>query len=227
LVNRRRENGHNLARCNSTLFTGEGGATLELCQETSASFGVLGRRTCAHCSALLFDAESVAIPGRCEEVRGRSCCSNGDVVLLPVRELPVLRDMWRGECGDGTRLLALRLSSNGRLLEAKIISGTHRGRIVLLPRIDLTPEEGAFPFKWKRRQFPVRAAFVMTVNKSQGQSLRCVGIYLAQPCFSHGQLYVACSRVGHPKHLWFALLPDEATGEFHTRNVVFKEALTC
>jgi len=84
-----------------------------------------------------------------------------------------------------------------------------------------------FPFKWKRRQFPVRAAFVMTVNKSQGQSLRCVGIYLAQPCFSHGQLYVACSRVGHPKHLWFALLPDEATGEFHTRNVVFKEALTC
>ena len=35
------------------------------------------------------------------------------------------------------------------------------------------------------------------------------------------------SRVGHPGHLWFALLPDETTGEFRTRNVVFREALTC
>ena len=84
-VNRRRESGHNLARCNSTLFTCEGGATLELCQETSANFGVLGDATCAHCSALLFDAEGVAIPGRRGEVRGRSCCSNGDVVLPPAR----------------------------------------------------------------------------------------------------------------------------------------------
>mmetsp|Transcript_37640 Transcript_37640/g.85450 ORF Transcript_37640/g.85450 Transcript_37640/m.85450 type:complete len:204 (+) Transcript_37640:1548-2159(+) len=147
-----------LAATPRSSFTGEGGATLELCQEMSASFGVLGRRTCAHCSALLFDAESVAIPGRCEEVRGRSCCSNGDVVLLPVRELPVLRDMWRGERGDGTRLLALWLRSNGRLLEAKIISGTHRGRIVLLPPIDLTPEEGAFAISLQVEATPVPGA---------------------------------------------------------------------
>ena len=61
-MSRRRESGHNLARCNSTLFTDEGGATLELCQETAASFGVLGdastpKLACAHCSALLFKRE--------------------------------------------------------------------------------------------------------------------------------------------------------------------------
>ena len=85
-MNRRRANGHNLARCNSILFTGEGGEILQRCQESSASFGVLGKATCAHCAALLFDAEGVAIPGRRGEVRGRSCCSSGDVMLPPVRE---------------------------------------------------------------------------------------------------------------------------------------------
>ena len=42
----------------------------------------------------------------------------------------------------------------------------------------------------------------------------------------HGQLYVAASRVGHPSHIRFAVEPDDATGEFRTRNVVWGEALT-
>ena len=37
--------------------------------------------------------------------------------------------------------------------------------------------------------------FSMTINKSQGQGANVVGIDLRVPCFSHGQLYVACSWV--------------------------------
>jgi ATP-dependent exoDNAse (exonuclease V) alpha subunit len=34
-------------------------------------------------------------------------------------------------------------------------------------------------------------AFAMTIKKSQGQTFDKVGIYLPQPVFSHGQLFLA------------------------------------
>ncbi|CAG8800714.1 1766_t:CDS:1, partial [Gigaspora margarita] len=35
----------------------------------------------------------------------------------------------------------------------------------------------------------------MTINKAQGQTIPIMGLYLPKPVFSHGQLYVALSRV--------------------------------
>ena len=63
------------------------------------------------------------------------------------------------------------------------------------------------------------------INKAQGQTLQRVGVYLSEPCFSHGQLYVAASRVGLPAHIRFAV-DKSATGKFRTRNVVWRDALT-
>lgn len=122
---------------------------------------------------------------------------------------------------NGTRLIAGRVLSP-RLLEATIACGKHAGRQVLIPRLPLHPPDDAFPFRWERRQFPVRPAFAMTVNKAQGQTLGRVAVYLEEPVFSHGQLYVAASRVGRPADLRFAL-PAGSQGV--TRNVIYAEVL--
>ncbi|GFZ05262.1 hypothetical protein Acr_17g0008340 [Actinidia rufa] len=93
---------------------------------------------------------------------------------------------------NGTRLMVVRCAS--RIIEAQILTGDKRGNLVFIPRISLTPSSSEFPFRMTRHQFPVRLAYAMTINKSQGQSVKYVGIDLRTPVFSHGQLYVALSR---------------------------------
>ena len=82
------------------------------------------------------------------------------------------------------------------IIEAKILTGPFKGENVLISRIPMIPTDMSFQFK--RLQFPIRLASAITINKAQGQSLELCGLYLHTDCFSHGQLYVACSRVGNP-----------------------------
>ena len=86
------------------------------------------------------------------------------------------------------------------IIEATILTGKYRGEVVLIPRIPIIQSD--MPFEFKRIQFPVRLAFAMTINKSQGQSLQVCGLNLENHCFLHGQLYVGCSRVGKPSALF-------------------------
>ena len=116
------------------------------------------------------------------------------VPVMLIRNL----DPSNGLC-NGTRLIFDHVSPNQRVMYCKIkdeVSG--RFKLVAIPRIRLRPKEKEYPFEWSRLQFPVTLAFATTINKSQGDTLKMVGIWLPQPVFGHGQLYVAPSRVGAP-----------------------------
>ena len=122
---------------------------------------------------------------------------------------------------NGTKLIYVRCLES-RLLECKI-AGTNK--TVLIPRIMFIPKAGEYTFEWERRQFPVKPAFAMTINKSQGQTLKMAGLWLRSPVFTHGQLYVACSRVGKPDNLKIALKTNKDGGVEDVTNVVYEEVL--
>ncbi|KAI9084394.1 hypothetical protein K1719_033584 [Acacia pycnantha] len=101
-------------------------------------------------------------------------------------------DQVAGMC-NGTRLQISQLGKN--VIKAKALNGTSIGEEILIHRMDMNPSETKLPFNMTRRKFPIIISFAMTINKSLGQSMTNVGLYLPSPVFSHGQLYVALSRV--------------------------------
>ncbi|EGT35548.1 hypothetical protein CAEBREN_00452 [Caenorhabditis brenneri] len=110
---------------------------------------------------------------------------NGAIVML-LRNL----DVKNGLC-NGTRMVVEEMGE--RILQCKFINGPRKDESVLIPRIKLNYEKN-LPFIMGRLQFPIRLAFAMTVNKSQGQTFERIGLLLDEPIFSHGQFYVALSR---------------------------------
>ena len=143
---------------------------------------------------------------------------NHILTLKPGMPVMLMRNLnpREGLC-NGTKLIYQRVLDN-KLLQCKVV-GTDR--TVFIPRITFIPKIGEYTFDWQRRQFPLKKSFATTINKSQGQTLKMAGIWLRTPVFSHGQLYVACSRVSNPSQLKFAI-PANSEG---CTNVVYHEVL--
>uniref|UniRef100_A0A0D2ZWH3 ATP-dependent DNA helicase n=1 Tax=Brassica oleracea var. oleracea TaxID=109376 RepID=A0A0D2ZWH3_BRAOL len=123
---------------------------------------------------------------------------------------------------NGTRLIVTHMGE--KVIKTELLTATKKTDPILLPRIILSPLESNHSFTLKRRQFPIRVCYAMTVNKSQGQTLSNVALYLPKPVFSHGQLYVVLSRVTTPKGLKILDMSSNVEGSKTIDNIVYREA---
>ena len=138
-------------------------------------------------------------------------------------------DPINGVC-NGTKGIIGKLSTN--IIEVIIKDAHDMPKSILLHRRDMKPSDPQIGIEFQRHQFPISLAFAMTINKSQGQTLHRVGLYLEEPVFGHGQLYVALSRVIHPDNIKVFVTDTEIQGKLdahsakvYTKNVVFHEIL--
>ncbi|KAL7082755.1 hypothetical protein ACP275_14G121300 [Erythranthe tilingii] len=144
------------------------------------------------------------------------CMDEAGVPVMLIRNI----DQARGLC-NGTRLQVERLGMH--VISCKVLSGKNVGDMVFIPRMTLIPSNSTLPVKFQRRQYPVIISFAMTINKSQGQALSHVGLYLPRPVFSHGQLYIALSRVKSRSGIKILIKGESGELSSVTSNVVYKE----
>jgi ATP-dependent DNA helicase PIF1 len=145
---------------------------------------------------------------------------------MPVMLLRNICPLWG--LANGTRLIVTGLKPHS--LVAVIMTGKCIGKTVFIPRIKIEVDDEKIACPFLRQQIPVRAAFGMTINKAQGQTLTKCGVFLPSPVFGHGQLYVALSRCGERAGVRIMVgrkdKPDERHGKYVLKNVVYREVLS-
>ncbi|CAN1823224.1 ATP-dependent DNA helicase PIF1 [Linum perenne] len=131
-------------------------------------------------------------------------------------------DQTIGLC-NGTRMVIRTLGT--WFIEVEILTGTHVGERVYLPRLSLTSKQKSLNFTLVRRQYPIALSFAMTINKSQGQTLHSVGLCLKRQVFTHGQLYIALSRVTRKSGLKIVSCNEVGEPNKSMKKIVFHEVL--
>ena len=112
-------------------------------------------------------------------------------------------------------------------ITAKLAVGPYKDKPnaeIDIPRIKFIPDDYKCPVEFQRIQYPVRVDFGITSNRSQGKTYKFVGIDLTNDVFTHGQFYVAISRVGSPKNIRI-FKPKTSPSYGYARNVVYPEVL--
>ena len=129
---------------------------------------------------------------------------------------------------NGTRLRLIGFGDNE--LQCTILTNNgHVGDIISIGErnFDVSVEQSGLRVSFSRVQYPVCLAFAITIHRSQGQTFDKVGIYLENPVFTHGQLYVAMSRGRNADQLKVFILSNSDDDKVRNRtlNIVWPEIL--
>ncbi|XP_034586649.1 uncharacterized protein [Setaria viridis] len=89
-----------------------------------------------------------------------------DDIFIEIPSEDICIDPHNGLC-NGTRLIVRGFQENS--IDAEIVNGQHAGKRVFITRIPMSPSgDLSLPFKFKRKQLPIRLSIAMTINKAQG-----------------------------------------------------------
>ena len=75
----------------------------------------------------------------------------------------IIRNIQHPVMVNGTRAVVTSLRRN--IIEATKLDGT----VILIPRITIIPSDSSNTISFRRKQFPVKPCYAMTINRSQGQ----------------------------------------------------------
>lgn len=76
-------------------------------------------------------------------------------------------DVEQGQC-NGTRYIITKLGDH--FVEVESLQGEYRGQRLFLPKLTMKAKSPILPKEINRLQFPIKVAYAMTINKSQGQT---------------------------------------------------------
>ena len=149
---------------------------------------------------------------------------NKNCVIILMRNL----NQKRGHC-NGTRYIVTQVPSRIIYATKLVFNANDPNATIMIPKIPIHANQDDLLFILKWIQWPVQIAYVVSMNKSQGQTFNKCGLLLPNSVFAHGQLYVGLSRYGEPNNFFIYFNQDEYSclpnDKFHTINVVYPEVL--
>jgi len=144
----------------------------------------------------------------------------GAIVVL-LRNVDVVNGL-----SNGTRLEVLEMQRH--FIRCRIVTGPRHNRTCTLQYFQFEYQDKRVDgsgVHMTRFQLPVALAFAMTVNKAQGQTAARLGLYLRDQVFSHGQLYVALSRVRTADSVRLYVQDSDVNQPLEIDNIVFTDVL--
>ena len=126
--------------------------------------------------------------------------------VMLLRNMHVLNGLFNGQLMEVVAI-------NRYVISVKLLDARYGNDVHHIPRIKFEAKVGDVPFT--RVQFPLRLAYAITANKSQGQTLTGnIVLDLRRPSFAPGQLYVAFTRVPNGANVTL-LVPPRHDGLLH------------